>query len=264
MNPISDTALPLTVAIITKNEEAMLVECLQSVQPLHCPIVIIDAGSSDATCKIAEQYGAACHVFSDWQGFGIQRNRAHEFIRSEWVLWLDADERLSNETVNGIRRIFSQGTQPKTVYTLNRSTIVYGKKIRYCGWYPDRVVRMYPVTHTRYNNDLVHESVIVPEGWKIENINGDIVHLTYSSLGQHIIKMQRYAYDWAQQFKNRKYSNPAGALLRGIVAFFRTYILKRGFLDGYAGLIISVMNGFYTFAKYAQLWLLNQNHSNQP
>ena len=85
----------LTIALITKNEERMLAQCLDSMKDLGCDIVIIDSGSCDNTVEIARQYGAAVHIFDDWPGFGAQRNRAHAFIRTPWVLWLDADERLS-------------------------------------------------------------------------------------------------------------------------------------------------------------------------
>ena len=136
----------LTIVLITKNEERVLAQCLDSVKDLGCDIVIIDSGSCDNTVEIARQYGADVHVFDDWPGFGAQRNRAHAFIRTPWVLWLDADERLSETACQDIRRqLAAHEADGKTVFSINRLSVAYGREIRHSGWYPDRIVRCYPV-----------------------------------------------------------------------------------------------------------------------
>lgn len=256
MNTLSSL---LTVALIVKNEARNLKACLQSVAPLDCPIVIIDAGSEDETLVIAAQYGAKVQVHTDWQGFGAQRNRAHALIETPWVLWLDADERLSEETRQDLLfRLPETPTDGSILFQINRLSIAYGKKIYHSGWYPDRVTRLYPVAHTRYSNDLVHESVIVPNGAQVIELKGNTLHETYRDLSHHLSKMQQYAQAWAQQRQGQKNASPWSATWRGIFAFIKFYILKLGFLDGAAGLMIAVMNGIYTFLKYALLWQYNR------
>lgn len=250
----------LTVALITKNEAKHLPDCLNSVQPLGCPIVVIDSGSSDNTLAIAKQFGAQCQTFTDWQGFGVQRNRAIPFIQTPWVLWLDADERLSETTRQDLIRQLSQTpADGKTVFAINRLSVAYGREIRHCGWYPDKVVRVYPIEFAKYSDDLVHESVIVPSGTNVVDLSGDVLHYTYADLCQHLDKMKHYAFAWAAQRQGKKSATPFSATLRAVFAFIKFYIVKRGFLDGQQGLIISAMNAIYTFLKYAQLWQLNRN-----
>ncbi|WP_314341707.1 glycosyltransferase family 2 protein [Simonsiella muelleri] len=252
----------LTIALITKNEAKHLPDCLASVQDLGCPIVIIDSGSSDTTPEIAEQFGAAFHVFTDWQGFGTQRNRAHAFIQTPWVLWLDADERLGETTRQDlIQRISQIIPDGKVLFSINRLSIAYGREIRHSGWYPDRIVRCYPVAQTQYSDDLVHESVLVSNGVKVVELKGDVLHDTYADLNQHLEKMKQYAFAWAAQRQGKKSATPFSAAIRAVFAFLRFYFLKRGFLDGQQGLMIATMNAVYTFLKYAQLWQLNRSKS---
>ncbi|SSY80719.1 glycosyltransferase family 2 protein [Alysiella crassa] len=249
----------LTVALITKNEAHQLAACLDSIAPLHCEIIVIDSGSTDNTLKIAQQYGANCHIFSDWQGFGVQRNRAHEFIHTPWVLWLDADERLSEQTCQDILfRLPETPADGRTVFSINRLTIAYGHAIRHCGWYPDRVVRLYPVAHCAYNFDLVHESVQTQPETKIIPLADHVYHETYTDLNQHLNKLMHYTSAWAQQYQGKRQASPISACWKACFSFLRIYVLKKGVLDGKAGLIIAVMGAIYTFVKYTQLWLLNQ------
>ncbi|MDO4433742.1 MAG: glycosyltransferase family 2 protein [Alysiella sp.] len=256
MKPLQEL---LTVALIVKNEATHLAACLDGVKPLNCPILIIDSGSEDETLAIAEQYGAAIHQFTDWQGFGVQRNRAHPLIQTPWVLWLDADERLPEKAQQHIQIALNQTTADgQTAFAINRLPIVYGREIRHCGWYPDKVVRLYPVALMRYSDDLVHESVIVPKNAQIMVIEGDVLHDTYANLNQHFAKMQAYTLAWAQQKLPEKPPHLFWALLRSVWAFLRIYLLKRGFLDGGHGFIIAVMGAIYTWCKYAQWWLLYQ------
>lgn len=252
-------ALSLTVAVITKNEEQHLAACLESVKPLNCRILIIDSGSSDNTLHIAQQYGAECHVFDDWQGFGVQRNRAHEFIRTDWVLWLDADERLDAQTRQDLLfRLPETVPDGATVFAINRLPIVYGRAIRHCGWYPDVVVRVYPPQHCRYSMDLVHESVQTLPQTQIQLLQGEVLHETYADLRQHLTKMLHYTDAWAKQNRHRR-SHPVVAMLKAFFSFLKIYFVKKGFADGMHGFIIAVMGAIYTFVKYTQLWLLHHN-----
>lgn len=258
----------LTVAILTHNEERHLADCLASVAPLGCAVCVIDSGSTDKTIDIAQNQGASVHVFSDWQGFGVQRNRAHDVIETPYVFWLDADERLDEATRLDLIHYFNHSEQTQSnfnlnddscpkLFSINRLSVVYGREIRHSGWYPDRVVRIYPIDLTRYNENLVHESVIIPENAQIIELKGNVFHYTYADLSQHLAKMQKYAWAWAEQNHLKKQSNPYSAMARAVFTFIRFYLLKQGFRDGKAGVMIAMMNAIYTFLKYTQLWQLN-------
>ena len=212
----------LTVALITKNEADNLEACLQSLAGLDAEIVIIDSGSTDATAEIAARHGARFYVHADWPGFGPQRNRAHQYIRTEWVLWLDADERLSDTLKQSIQTALrTTSADACTVFAFNRLSNTFGAFIRHCGWYPDWVVRLYPTAFARYSDDLVHEKVLLPADTRVEKLEGD-------------------------------------ALLHGISSFVKMYLLKAGFLDGKHGLLLSVLSAQSAFNKYAALWLLGK------
>ncbi|UOP01538.1 glycosyltransferase family 2 protein [Kingella potus] len=160
----------LTLALITKNEAANLAACLDSAKPLACPVVIIDSGSSDDTAAVAARYGAQFHTFPDWPGFGAQRNRAHTYIRTGWVLWLDADERLTPELCRSIAEAVSATpADGQTAFAFNRLSNTFGAFIRHGGWYPDWVVRLYPPAHAKYSDDLIHEKVLLPAGCRTES-----------------------------------------------------------------------------------------------
>ncbi len=250
----------LTVALITKNEAANLEACLQSLDGMADEIVIIDSGSTDATANIAADFGAKLYAYPDWPGFGPQRNRAHHHIETEWVLWLDADERLTDTLRQSIRNALANtSANAQTIFQINRLSEAFGKFIHHCGWYPDKIIRLYPTAYTRYNDNLVHESVIRPAGSQTILLQGDLLHHTYQNINQYLSKQQQYTHAWAQQRVGKKKATPLSAAFHGLGTFIVIYILKRGFLDGQHGLLIALLNSYYTFLKYTQLWFLNRN-----
>ena len=247
----------LTLALITKNEAANLAACLDSAQPLACPIVIIDSGSTDDTPAIAERYGAQFHVFPDWPGFGPQRNRAHPHIHTDWVLWLDADERLTPELCRSIQAAVSATpADGQTAFAFNRLSNTFGKFIRHSGWYPDWVVRLYPAAHARYSDDLIHEKVLLPANCRTGKLSGDCLHYTYATLDQFLQKQNLYSTAWAEQRRlHMQRTGLAAAFLHGTAAFVKMYLLKAGFLDGRHGLLLAALSAQSAFNKYAALWL---------
>ncbi|UOO81250.1 glycosyltransferase family 2 protein [Uruburuella testudinis] len=247
----------LTIALITKNEAANLEACLQSTAGLTDKIVIIDSGSSDATADIANRYGAAFHRHEDWPGFGRQRNRAHQYIETDWVLWLDADERLTPELNQSIQTALKQTpADGKTAFSFNRLSNTFGAFIRHCGWYPDWVVRLYPTAHARYSDDLVHEKVLLPADTQVKKLQGDALHYTYATLDQFLAKQNLYGRLWAEQrLAKGKTASLSQAMVHGAGSFIKMYILKAGFLDGRHGLLLSILLAQATFNKYAALWL---------
>ena len=163
----------LSVAMIVKNEAHHLAQCLDTIKDWVDEIVILDSGSTDATQQIAEQYGAKFYQNTDWPGFGKQRQLAQQYVTSDYVLWLDADERVTPELRQSILTAISQDT-PNTVYKIPRLSEIFGSKIRYSGWYPDYVIRLYRKNFTQYGDQLVHEKVELPINTNIQKLNGDL------------------------------------------------------------------------------------------
>ncbi|MDO4640155.1 MAG: glycosyltransferase family 2 protein [Neisseria sp.] len=251
----------LTVALITKNEANNLEACLNSIKSLTDQIIIIDSGSSDETASIAARFNARFYTHADWPGFGPQRNRAHQYIDTEWTLWLDADERLTPELCESIQAALKNTpADGKTLFEFNRLSNTFGAFIRHCGWYPDWVVRLYPTRHARYSDDLIHEKVLIPSGARITKLNGDALHYTYATLEQFLAKQNLYSKIWAEQRLSQNQSATlAQAISHGLSSFVKMYFLKAGFLDGKHGFLLSVLSAQSAFNKYAALWLMSKN-----
>ena len=253
----------LSVAMIVKNESYHLAACLDSVKDWVDEIIILDSGSTDDTPIIAEKYGAKFYQNTNWPGFGKQRQLAQSYISSDYVLWLDADERITPTLKKSILEAI-QADKDNVIYQLPRLSEVFGKKIYHSGWYPDYVRRLYRTQTTRYNDNLVHESVIIPEGFNVISLKGDIEHITYTSLHQYLVKSANYAKAWAEQrHEQHKRTTLFQAVTHAIATFGKMYILKAGFLDGRHGFLLAVLSAHSTFIKYADLWLRNQNNTNQ-
>ena len=173
----------LSVAMIVKNEAQDLAACLDTVKGWVDEIVILDSGSTDETAQIAEQYDAKFYVNADWQGFGKQRQLAQQYVTSDYVLWLDADERVTPELKHSILQAVKNDEQ-NTVYKIGRLSEVFGRQIRHSGWYPDYVVRLYRTTFAKYGDELVHEKVHFPKEANVKKLTGDL--LQYSSLSRKI------------------------------------------------------------------------------
>lgn len=167
----------LAAVLIVKNEAENLRPCLASLDGLVDEIVIMDSGSQDETPTIAAEFGARFFVNPVWPGFGRQRRLAQSHVQSDWVLWLDADERLTPELKAAIAAVMANPASD-TIYSIPRLSWVFGRFIRHSGWYPDRVLRLYPKALTSYNEVLVHEKVEVRANMKIVNLHGDLLHFT--------------------------------------------------------------------------------------
>lgn len=248
--------MTLTVALIVKNEAEHLERCLETLRWAD-EIVVIDAGSTDATCDIAQRYTDNIHVYDDWQGFGIQRQRAEAHATSDWLLMIDADERVSSELRATIEQAMQDGE--RVIYRLPRLTWCFGAWIRHSGWYPDRVARLYPRNQAGYNDALVHEKLDNPNALPVKDLSGDLLHYSYRDLRHYLEKSAHYAQAWAAQRAARgKRAGLASGIGHAIGCFLRMYVLKAGFLDGRAGFLLAVLSAHSTFAKYADLWIRTQ------
>lgn len=247
----------LSVAMIVKDEEQDLAQCLATVKDWVDEIVILDSGSTDNTEQIALEYGAKFYTHTNWQGFGKQRQIAQRYVTSDYILWLDADERITpllKETIlNAIKN-----DKENVVYAIGRLSKVFGKEIHHCGWYPDYVVRLYKTATTHYNDNLVHEKVIIRNNTLIEKLDGDLLHYPYKSINHYLVKSAKYAKEWAEQ-KNRenKKSSLSKAIAHSLGSFVKMYFLKKGFLDGKQGFLLAVLSAQSVFVKYADLWVRN-------
>ena len=244
----------LAVALIVKNEEKHLQACLDTVKDWVDEIVLLDSGSTDRTEDIARQYTDKFYTNLEWPGFGQQRQLAQSYIESDFVLWLDADERVTNQLRQDIQHAITQHND-KNIYRINRLTTAFAKEIRHSGWSPDWVVRLYKTSDTQYNDALVHESVVIPDGFNIISLNGHLKHFTYEKLAEYTRKTQLYMQSWADQREGKKSASLFSAFTHGFFRFFKMYIIKRGFLDGRHGFLLAVLSANTTFTRYADLWL---------
>ena len=241
----------LSVIIITKNEAHNIRACLESVSWAD-EIIVVDSGSADDTVAIAREFTP--HVYQhDWPGFGAQKNRALSYASKDWVLSLDADERVTHELRSQIEA--AMGSATKDGFYIPRLSQFCGQFIRYSGWYPDYVLRLFKKEKGRFSDDLVHESVVL-QG-QAGRLSCPLLHYSYMSDADVSRKIEQYASAAALQMHKRgKAATQADAPLRAGWAFVRTYFLRLGFLDGAAGLGVARMNARTTYLKYKKLKMM--------
>ncbi|AQS52187.1 LPS biosynthesis protein [Paenalcaligenes hominis] len=250
----------LSVIIITKNEEAHIVACLESVQ-FADEIIVLDSGSTDKTCELATAHGAQVHHTTDWPGFGVQKNRALALATHEWVLSIDADERVPEALAAEIQSVLR--APQANAYSVARLSCFAGRWIRHSGWWPDRLVRLFKRDAGRFKDVRVHESVVV-EGLVAE-LRGHLLHYPYDSLETLITKTNFYSTAAALSlYEKGKHIPIAGIALKAFWTFIRIYVLRRGFLDGRAGFILAGVAASGSFFRYSKLWLLNRKTNWQP
>lgn len=246
--------MTLSVIIITKNEASNIAACLQSVS-FADELIVLDSGSTDGTVEIAASLGAKVSQTTDWPGFGIQKNRALELATGDWVLSLDADERVTPALAQAIQAAMAK--PQADAYRIARLSNFGGRWIRHSGWWPDYVLRLFRRGTARFKEVAVHESVL-PEG-PVQTLDGHFLHYPYADLESFIAKINHYSSVAAgvMHAKGKK-TSVLGALGHGAWTFIRHYVLRRGFLDGKEGLILAVMAGAGSFFRYSKLLFLNR------
>jgi len=243
---------PLSVAVITLNEERNLGRCLGSVHWAE-EIVVVDAGSTDRTLEVAARFGAKI-VSHPWPGYVAQKNLAVESTSHPWVLSLDADEWLSEEGAGEVRQVLEQ---PKAdAYAFNRLSAFAGSFL-YRTWSPDWQVRLFRKDRGRFAGGQVHERAKMDRSCRIQRLEKRLMHLTYRSLHEYVTRMNRYSDLGAATLRDRgKKPSLSKLLFSPPVTFLKLYVLKGGFLDGMRGLVVSAGSAYSTFLKYAKLWEL--------
>jgi glycosyltransferase involved in cell wall biosynthesis len=252
--------LKLSVILITRNAAAHLEKCLASVAWAD-EIIVLDSGSQDATVEICRQFTQNVYFCEDWQGFGVQKNRVLAYAQGEWVLSLDADEVIPENLRIEIQQALQQTEY--TAFKLQRVSRLMGRWIQHSGWRPDYVVRVFRRGGARFSDDLVHEKLEILQG-KIGTLATPMLHYTYDSIEQLLEKTNRYSTASAAMHHARgKHGNIWQAIGHGFWAFFRTYVLRRGFLDGREGFLLAVANAEVAFYRYIKLLYLDNNQSDK-
>ncbi|MBU1937880.1 glycosyltransferase family 2 protein [bacterium] len=245
--------LPITLVVVTLNEEANLRRCLQSAD--FCEhIIIVDSGSTDRTLDIAKELGAEI-LARNWTGFADQKNFGVNDAQTDWVLCLDADEEISPELYANILALKNK-LNDFDGFELNRHAFYLDRFINHSGWYPEWRLFLYRKSHGTWGGLEPH--VEVQFRGRKSRIAGDLYHYTYRDIQHHVQKSLGYARTAADAMNlNNRRATFFDLRLRAPWAFFRSFILKRGFFDGFAGLVIAWVTAYYTFLKYAYLRELN-------
>lgn len=248
----------LSVTVITKNEAHNIEACLRSIA-FADEVIVLDSGSTDATVQLAVSMGAKVSVNSHWQGFGVQKNRALALASGQWILSIDADERLSVELQSEIQKTLENPVAD--AYCFPRLSSYCGQYIRHSGWYPDHVTRLFRRDAACFSNDIIHEKLVVKG--QVRQLRNRLLHESFQNFETVLDKIDRYSTAGAQSlFSKGRTSSFPQALSHGFWAFIRTYFLQLGFLDGWMGLALAISNAEGTYYRYLKLWLLLLDRKN--
>jgi glycosyltransferase involved in cell wall biosynthesis len=249
------TCPDLSVVLITRNEEHNLRRCLDSAS-FAGEIVVCDSGSTDGTEAVAREYTEHVHRV-EWNGFGATKQAALDCATRPWVLSLDADEVIDDVLRREIQNILTEADPSYVGYRVNRLSNFLGTWMRHSGWYPDRVLRLGRRERMRFSPHQVHEHLTVDGPWC--DLRGHLLHYTDPTWTHYLGKLTRYSELSAKSlYESGRRARLWDLTVRPLYQFVRTYILKAGFLDGRAGLILAVGSAFHVFSKYARLWNLKR------
>ncbi|MFK7779343.1 MAG: glycosyltransferase family 2 protein [Gimesia sp.] len=251
--------MSLSVIIIVKNEEASIRECLASIVWAD-EIIVLDSGSTDQTIAICKEYTDKVHE-TDWPGFGPQKNRALQYATKEWVLSIDADERISYDLQTELKRII-QVHGRHDAYTMPRRSNYCGRYMKHSGWWPDHVVRLFRRGKAQFSDDLVHERILV--SGNTGKLREPIIHESLLTLEQILNTMNSYSSVGAKMMaENKQKAGLTKAILHGLWAFIRTYVFRAGFLDGREGFMLAVSNAEGTYYRYLKLMVINRENQEE-
>jgi glycosyltransferase involved in cell wall biosynthesis len=250
----------LSVTVITKNEANDIGDALASVR-FADEIVVVDSYSSDDTVTIARGHTDRV-VAREWAGYIDQKNYAASIAAHDWILSLDADERVTPELAADIERVMA-ANPAEAAFRIPRVTFHLGRWIRTTDWYPDHQVRLYDRRRAHWTGQYVHEAVHV-DG-TLGQLRGELQHYAYRDIADHLETIDRYTtYAAKQMFESGRRAGLAQIAGHPPLAFLRNYLARGGFRDGTAGFIISAMNSYYVFLKFAKLWELERRPAASP
>jgi hypothetical protein len=241
----------ITVITLTLNEAHNIGPCLESVRWAD-EILVIDSGSTDDTIAKARAFTSSIHEIT-WQGYGAARNFALGKATGDWILWLDADERVTPELAAEIQQVLREDPAGIDGYAIARRAYFLGRWIRHSGWYPGRVTRLFRKGKGMFSESRVHEQLRL-EGVVVQTKH-DLLHLTDPDLAHYMGKFNKYTTLAAQDMAAAgRTSGIADLTLRPVFQFVKMYVLRLGLLDGREGFILAVLSAAYVFTKYAKLW----------
>lgn len=243
----------ISAVVLTKNNQQTIRKTLNSLKDFD-DVVVYDNGSTDDTLKIVGEFLNVNLICGEFNGFGWTKNKAATFAKYNWIIIVDSDEVIDNVLLETLK---TKKFDLNTVYQLNSIAFYKDIKVKYCGWNNQKIKRVYNRTVTRYNDNDVHEDII-SDGFKIELLEGNIEHYSYQTISQFIQKADHYSTLFAKNNAGKKSSSPLKAILNAKFSFIKTYIFKRGFLDGYVGLIIAFSHMATNFYKYIKLYEMNK------
>ena len=243
----------ISAVVLAKNNEQTIKATLESLKGFD-DVVVYDNGSNDTTMEIAKSFGNVNLIQGEFKGFGWTKNKAISFAKNDWIIIVDSDEVIDKKLFETLQ---TQQLDKNKVYQLNFKAYYKNIQVKYCGWNNQKIKRVYNKTITRYNGNDVHEDII-SEGLNIDLLDGNMEHYSYESISQFIIKADHYSTLFAKNNAGYRKSSPIKAFLNGMYSFIKTYIFKRGFLDGYVGLVISYSHMVTNFYKYIKLYELNK------
>jgi glycosyltransferase involved in cell wall biosynthesis len=247
----------VSAIIITKNAGTMIRRCIDSVAWAD-ETIVVDSGSTDDTAEICREMGVKFSVTSDFPGFGPQKNRALDLATGDWVVSIDADEWITPELRDEMRAAMAKPTA--AAYAVPRRSSFCGRYMKHSGWWPDHVIRLFRRDAARFSDDRAHERLLV-EG-TTRKLKQPLMHEAISNMDQMLGKMNLYSTASARMLHERgRQASLATAVFHGGWAFFRTYVLRLGFLDGREGFILAVANAEGSYYRYVKLMLENGKRS---
>lgn len=240
-----------SVVIVCKNEESNIGRVLQSLAGVTDDVLVYDNGSTDGTLEILEKYGVRIHK-GPWMGYGKTKHEAVDLAKYDWVLSIDADEALDEELQQALQTIaFSDAN---IVYEIKFKNLLGEKVLRWGEWGTDKHIRLFNRTKVNWDEAVVHEALIMPQGMVVKKLPGSVLHRTVKNTAEYSGKTVKYALLNAEKyFAQGKKSSWPKRYISPRFAFVKHYVFQLGFLDGWEGLLSARMTAFYTFLKYARL-----------
>ena len=245
----------ISAVVLAKNNEKTIENTLNSLKEFD-DVVVYDNGSTDETLNIVKKFSNVNLVKGEFKGFGWSKNNASSFAKNDWILIIDSDEVVDIELLNELK---TKILDEKTVYKLNFKAFYKDIQVKHCGWNNQKIKRLYNKKITSYNSNDVHEDIIT-DGLNIELLRGNVEHYSYHTISEFVIKADRYSTLFFFIYAGKKSSSPTKAFFNGMYSFFRTYVIKQGFRDGYVGLIIAYSHMVTNFYKYIKLYELNKEN----
>jgi (heptosyl)LPS beta-1,4-glucosyltransferase len=247
----------VSVTVITLDEARNLAAALESVAWAD-EIVVVDSGSTDDTVAIASRFTDHV-VVREWPGYVAQKNHAASIASHDWIFSLDADERVTPALAAEIRDVMS-GEPTNAAYQVPRVTWHLGRWIRSTDWYPDHQVRLYDRRRARWTGQYVHEALeVLPAGGPVATLHGELQHFPFRDIADHLDTINKYTtYSAKQMYESGRRAGLPQIIGHPPLAFLRNYIAKGGIRDGGPGLVISAMNAYYVYLKFAKLWELSR------